>query len=526
MRKYQLWQLNEDYAISDFEKEEIDFATQKDFSIKYEIHSSIETELASKQAFLEFLKPLITDYGVHPIFNVNGQKCEQITNVPKKILSSDEILKYLNDFTILPQSTPPYEEIIYKLPCFSSALTEEYIDRISKPAEIDIAKMFLDESEAELDTDVHHFACFPKISEEKKGYVFHLPNPTRAHRKWVILEEHYDWKNNSWTNSEGSEKREGDKIELIDKKKPLTEREIYEQKEKFFAAGGEVTNLNPEPENTLDSPDFKWKELEIHDLCKLIPLAPEDVILRMTESIRLNGCFDPIKIFEGKILDGRTRQGVCVGLGVRPTYEQFHSHVSPMAYVKAMGIDRRHLSPSQIAAYGVNEVLPEIEKEARKRQLSALNNSDVEKVPQRESGRSCELVAASLQTNPKYVQDAKNIKESHPELFEKILSGDLTISAAKKQIKPVLTIKKSKRRKPFEKLYKEMLQTIMDRSEPSDSARASVQILPALKRISDVYLTWNRRNDKRVIKMLEEMKIDFDGIFGEKKEPHLRLLEM
>ncbi len=523
MRRYQIWQLNNDYAISDFGKEEIDFATNKDFSLKYDPLSEINTESASIQTFLEFLKPLITSHGVHPIYNrTNKKPIEQITNVPDYILSSDQILKYLNDYTILAQETPPYQEIIYKLACYCEELTNEYIDRAAKPDELDIAKMFLDVDEAEIDTDTHYFVCSPKISEEKRGIIFHLPNPTRAHRKWVILEEYYDWKRNAWINSEGkSSKRVKSRIDLIDKKREPTLREIDQKKKDFFKAGGKVTKL----ENKLDKPTFDWEKLEIHKLAYLIPLASKAEQLRLKESIRLNGCLDPIKLFEGKILDGRTRQWICLELGIKPKYEPFHAVISPRAYVKAMGIDRRHLSSSQIAAYGVNEMLPEIEKSAMERKLSTLKSTDMEIIPDQENGTSYEFVAAALQTNPKYVQDAKNIKESSPELFEKILSGELTISAAKRQIKPTLTIKKSNRRKPFEKLYLEMLKTIMDRSESNNSVKASPQIFVVLKQISDVYILWNRRNDKRVIKMLEEMKIDFDDIFGEKKESHLTLLK-
>ena len=145
MRKYQIWQSNDEYSISDFGKTEIDFATNKDFSLKYKPLSEINTESASIQTFLEFLKPIILSDGVHPIYNrTNKKPIEQITNVPGHILSSDQILKYLNGYTILAQETPPYEEIIYKLACYCEELTNEFIDMQSKPSEIDIAKMVLD----------------------------------------------------------------------------------------------------------------------------------------------------------------------------------------------------------------------------------------------------------------------------------------------------------------------------------------------------------------------------------------------
>ena len=175
MRKYQLWQLEDDYAISDFDKKEIDFATIKNFSLDFKKISTLETELASKPALLEFLDPLITGYGVHPIFNTLGQKCQQIVNVPTRVLSSEEILVYLNGYTILPQETPPHKEIIYKLACYSDDLTVEYYEKEDncpeqhKPvSEEELVNLFLEKNDpANSDRDKHYFVTAPKISEDK-----------------------------------------------------------------------------------------------------------------------------------------------------------------------------------------------------------------------------------------------------------------------------------------------------------------------------------------------------------------------
>ena len=242
---------------------------------------------------------------------------------------------------------------------------------------------------------------------------------------------------------------------------------------------------------------------------------------RLKEDIRLNGVHEALWMFEGKVLEGRTRYGICLELGVKPKFKPFKGPGSARSFVMSMNIHRRHLSSSQIAAFGVEELLPEFEKEAENRML----NNGREKIPYGSKGKASELLANFLKTNYKYIENAKTVKEKSPELFKKILSGELSVLQAKKQTdKP--NIKKYKIRKPFEKLYREMLNTIMDRSESNNSINASPQFFVALKTISDIYLLWNRRNDKRVIKLLEEMKPKFDGIFGEKRERHLHLLEM
>lgn len=523
MRKYHLWKLDKDYAISDFGKNEIDFATHKDFSLDFKKISTLKTELASKPALLEFLEPLITGHGVHPIFNTLGQKCQQIVNVPTHVLSSEEILEYLNGYTILPQSTPPYEEIIYKLACYSQILTDEYFDKESKSLNLnDLAKIFVEDDKAEIDTDEHFIACAPKIFEEKKGHVFHLPKPTRAHRKWIILDEYYDNKKNAWIDGEGKvEKRDKPRIEFADKKKEITTLEISQKKKEFFASGGEVTKL----EAAWEEKELDWMALKIHPLAHLIPFPKNEERAGLKEDIRLNGVHEELVLFEGKILDGRTRQGICIELGIRPKYKTLPREIDPRKYVISMGIRRRHLTSSQISAFGVVELLPDIEIEAKERQKKRSKDYGMVQIPDHVQGTASEVLAEFLKVGEKYIRDAKKIKEESPDLFEKILSGSLTITAAKKQLKPSLATKR-KTRKPFEKMYREMLQAIMNSSEPNNSIRGTTQILPVLKQMSDIYLLWNRRNDKRVIKMLEEMKIDFDGIFGEKKERHLHLLEM
>ena len=191
MRKYQIWKAINSYAISDFENDMIDFATQKDFSTGFKIEDVIETDSASKPAFVEYLKPVITDHGIHPIYNSKGEIREQIVNIPNRILSSDEILDYLNKYTILPQETPPWEEIIYKLRCYSEKLTNEFYDQQSSSFGGDIDKL-VEYIRTEEDTDVHHFVTAPKLSENKRGHVFSLPKPNRAHRKWIILDKFYD----------------------------------------------------------------------------------------------------------------------------------------------------------------------------------------------------------------------------------------------------------------------------------------------------------------------------------------------
>lgn len=524
MRKYQIWESSKAYAISDFRKTKLEFSTIKNFSAKFLKHAVLETETATKPAFKKYLLQFFSGHGVHPIFNPSGKQVEQIVNVPNRVLSSEEILKYLNDYTILDQETPPYEEIIYRLACYSEVLTEEYYDikKISYD-ESDLVKLFL-EDRTEDDIDKHYFITAPKSFEEKRGTIFHLPKPNRAHRKWIILDEYYDFKKNAFIDPENEtiSKREGKRIEIADKKKEVTKEVVKKAVDDFLAEGKKITKLDPVPET-----EFDWTELAIHHLAHIIPFPTDAERERLKEDIRLNGVLEKIVLFEGKVLDGRTRHGICLELGIKPEYRKLPSEINPRIYVISMGIQRRHLTSSQIAAFGVEELLPEFEKEAKKRQQLRSADNGTEKIQYHNKGTASEHLAAFLKTNDKYIYDAKKIKESSPETFGKILSGELTISAAKRQIKPHLFIKKkAKIRTPFEKQFRFMLNTVMDRSVSNNGIKASSQAYVVMRSISMIYLEWNKRNDKKVIRKLEELKSEFADIFEEKPKRHLHLLEM
>ena len=516
MRQHQIWKSSQYYAISDLGKTRLNFATNKDFNLKYKKHLVIETETAVKPAFMTFLEETIKDDGVHPVYNSKKEACEQIVNVPDKIISSKEILEHLNTYTILPQSTPPWDEIIFKLKCYSETLTNDYShnkmisQRVANPGLIDNLMR------SEDDVDEHYFVTAPKISEKKRGYVFHLPKPNRAHRRWVILSEYYDYKKNSWVHPDSGElsKREDERVELIDKKKQVNNFDLDEAKKKFFKKGGKVTNLDGESKT-----EFDWKKLKIHPLALLIPVMQEGDRSRLKEDIRIHGVNEALWLHEGKVLEGRTRYGICLELGIKPDFKAFKGACSPRTFVLSMNIHRRHLTPSQLAAFGVEELLEDLEKEAKERKRTNMNSVHTQKVEYAQKGESAELLGKFLKVNKQYIYDAKSIKEKSPETFKKIVSGDLTISEAKLQLKPTQPKKKKKRRsRKFENKYREMIEKTLNLPY-----RGHEDIYRTL---SKIYLRWNRRNDKKMICELESLEEEFCELFLTPNKPHLSLLEM
>jgi ParB-like chromosome segregation protein Spo0J len=87
-----------------------------------------------------------------------------------------------------------------------------------------------------------------------------------------------------------------------------------------------------------------------HPICLLIPSADDDQLQDLTDDIRAHGLIDPIVLFEGMILDGRTRAAACERAGVAPRYAQFEGgREDALILVISHNLKRRHLTKQAIA---------------------------------------------------------------------------------------------------------------------------------------------------------------------------------
>lgn len=174
---------------------------------------------------------------------------------------------------------------------------------------------------------------------------------------------------------------------------------------------------------------------EDHPIAAIFPLLPEAELSELAEDIKKNGLKTDIVIYEGKILDGRNRYRACAIAKVQPFTTQYAGD-DPVGLVLSLNLHRRHLTAGQKAAVGT-EALPHLEAEAKKRMVTSTGGDDprpVEKIPQPDSGKSRDKAAELVGVNPRYISDAKKIKEEHPEHFEKLKSGEMSIPAIKKVI--------------------------------------------------------------------------------------------
>lgn len=169
--------------------------------------------------------------------------------------------------------------------------------------------------------------------------------------------------------------------------------------------------------------------MEFHPYANWFPLIDGEEFNALVEDIKEKGLLLPITTYEDKILDGRNRYRACVKAGVEPRFKEYAGS-APAGFVCSVNIRRRDLTSSQKAAIAVM-MLPALEAEAKKRQ--GMRTDIVEIIPQSSFGdKSRDTAADMFDTNPRYVQDAKKIKQESPELLEKVRSGEVTIPEAKR----------------------------------------------------------------------------------------------
>jgi N6-adenosine-specific RNA methylase IME4 len=180
----------------------------------------------------------------------------------------------------------------------------------------------------------------------------------------------------------------------------------------------------------------------------IFPEASADDYNRLRDDIKANG-FDlnqPITIYQGEILDGWNRTRACNELGITPPVTQFvGSDADAIAFVLRTN-KRRNLNPGQWAciAAEADELLAAIREqvERERREKIAENNGKKQKETTRQliaessdDQKTTAKAAALFNTNRTYVNDAVKLKESAPDMFEKVKSGQTTMTQAKREIK-------------------------------------------------------------------------------------------
>lgn len=173
-------------------------------------------------------------------------------------------------------------------------------------------------------------------------------------------------------------------------------------------------------------------EHKFHPFCLLFPLMSEADLTALAENIKGNGLQKKIVLLNGDILDGRNRLIACFMAGVEPQFREWDGEGSPLDWVMAENLHRRHLTSLQRAVLAC-DLLPKLEADAKDRQR--LSPGRGEKVAKEsatsEQGKAAEIAAKALHTNATYVEFVKKLAGEAPDLLARVRLGLLDYRAAK-----------------------------------------------------------------------------------------------
>jgi ParB-like chromosome segregation protein Spo0J len=207
-------------------------------------------------------------------------------------------------------------------------------------------------------------------------------------------------------------------------------------------------------------------EYQYHQACLTLPKMDAEEFAALRGSIRRG--FDkqhPVVLFDGKVLDGRHRIEACKLEGIDPVFVT-KTDIDPFDYVRREHAARRSWKSQEQKALVIGKLIEgsteyqiaieKIQEEANKARAEAANvrrqadgtlggKTNQPVVPQivarlehhkkTPPNRTTKAKAENLDVNRGAVERAATIQKKSPELAEKVASGEITASAALREIR-------------------------------------------------------------------------------------------
>jgi N6-adenosine-specific RNA methylase IME4 len=180
------------------------------------------------------------------------------------------------------------------------------------------------------------------------------------------------------------------------------------------------------------------------------PLAADEYA-RLEQSIIGEGCRDPLVVWleEGILLDGHNRLAICQKTGA--TFETVNlslpDRLEAMIWIRRNQVSRRNLTDDQRAANAAGLAELESEKARRERAKKAINTRwhpepeysattpAAKYDPKPRTPRTIEKAAKSASVSERKVRQALEIKKADPARFAQVVSGDLSLASATREVK-------------------------------------------------------------------------------------------
>lgn len=92
--------------------------------------------------------------------------------------------------------------------------------------------------------------------------------------------------------------------------------------------------------------------MEFHPLTNIIPDMTKKEFRGLVDDVRKNGLINPIRTYQGRIIDGRQRYKACLVAGVEPHYQEWegvHNELDIFHFIISMNAIRQRFTEDQIA---------------------------------------------------------------------------------------------------------------------------------------------------------------------------------
>jgi len=205
-------------------------------------------------------------------------------------------------------------------------------------------------------------------------------------------------------------------------------------------------------------------KIEFHEAANEFPLLDKDRLSELANDIEKNGLRESIKLFKGKIVDGRNRYNACLEKGIEPEFQSLPDGIDPFTYVWSLNGERRDITQDQRyliwkscseKSESFQAALKAIQDEANKKRSEAAKEQErsvtetgktffMEKesqvVPQPvarpdKPKRTSKKKADASKTNRGTVERMDRLSKKRPDLAEQVKVGEIKATAAIREMK-------------------------------------------------------------------------------------------
>lgn len=214
--------------------------------------------------------------------------------------------------------------------------------------------------------------------------------------------------------------------------------------------------------------------MQIHPAANEFPMLDEKRLADLADDILNNGLREPIRIYQGQIVDGRNRFRACELAGVAPRFDSLPDDIDPWAYVWSLNGERRDLTADQRyliwkACHEQSEAFQaerrRIEQEAKRKLAEAAKaqhqvsrpwagetkppkdglpttSGQTNREPAGIRSATSKAKAEASKTNRGAVERMDMLANKRPDLAEKVKVGELPAAAAIREMKRDETVAK------------------------------------------------------------------------------------